>query len=261
MALKTLEELNLEFLMEVNMPNLAALPEAEAAVTPATAIEAPNPAVAEEFELTEAEAEAAVTPATTIEAPVTAAPETPAPAKKRRGVLRILADVLFYTAILAVLFSAAISNHNDGTPKTILGYSYYTVLTTSMQSEIPKGAFILVRRTDPGDLRIGDDITFVRGRGVTVTHRIVGIVEDFEGNGARGFQTKGVSNVNPDKEIVRGEDVMGKVILVLPAMGAVISYLNENIFLVFIMYGLCIILSFCLRGLFVKGGVTYASNE
>ena len=182
------------------------------------------------------------------------------PAKKNRGALKLLADVLFYAAIFAVLVSAVMSSH-DGAPKTVMGYSYYTVLTSSMQSEIPKGSFILVRRTDPAGLNVGDDITFIRGRGATVTHRIVGIDEDYQGSGARGFITKGVNNVNPDKDVVLGKDVVGKVILTLPAMGAVISYLNENIFLVFIMYGLCILLSFCLRGIFVKGGAAYAANE
>jgi signal peptidase len=175
------------------------------------------------------------------------------PVKKYR-LLTILSDILFYAAILVVLFSAITSKPADGAPKTAMGYSYFTVLTTSMQSEIPKGSFILVREIDPLDLIVGDNITFMRSDSVPVTHKIIDIYDNYEGSGERWFQTMGVNNINPDKDLVHEDAVLGKVKLVLPGLGAVISYMNSNIILVCIIYGLCVLLSFCFRGLFKNSG-------
>ena len=174
--------------------------------------------------------------------------------KKWKRIPVLVADLVFYVAILAILFSALTSGVNDGKPKSIFGYSYFTVLSGSMQNEIPQGSFILTYATNPQKLAVGDVITFMTDKGITVTHKITDIYENYGGSGSRGFQTKGVNNVNPDKEPVLEENIVGKVILSIPAMGAIVAYLNENIFLVFIMFGLCVILSFCLRGIFEKKG-------
>jgi hypothetical protein len=77
----------------------------------------------------------------------------------------------------------------------------------------------------------------------------------------RGFQTKGVNNLNPDTAIVPASNVVGKVIFVLPIAGAVISYLSANIFLMFIIFVLCVILSFSLRGLITKPKKEDVSEE
>ena len=171
--------------------------------------------------------------------------------KKKRALARA-SDVIFYMAIVAILAIAMFSS-SGGAPKTVMGFSCLSVLSSSMQDEIPMGALILVRKTNPQNLAIGDNITYMRGQNNSVTHKIVDIVE---GSGAsKAFVTKGVNNVNPDKEVVHGANVVGKVVLCVPAAGAAISIFKANIFLVAVMFGLCMIISFCLRGLsFRKGG-------
>ena len=174
--------------------------------------------------------------------------------KEKRSIFALVSDMLFYLAILMVLFSALTyaPGNGNGSPRMFLGYSYFTVLTPSMQDEIPKGSFILVKETDPRELNIGDNITFMKDANTSVTHKIADIYENYENSGARGFQTKGVNNVNPDRDIVYESNIVGKVILVIPAAGAVISYLRAHIYIVFIIFGLCVILSFLLRGLFTR---------
>ena len=174
------------------------------------------------------------------------------PGKKQRGKFAVIADVIFYLAIALILFAAASSGANGGAPKTIMGYSYFTVLTPSMQKELPKGSLILVRHTQAQELRVGDNITFMVDAGKSITHKIMGIYENYQGSGGRGFQTQGVNNASPDREIVYEKNVVGKVIFSVPAAGAVISGLAANIHIVFIIFGLCVILSFSLRGLLAK---------
>jgi len=174
--------------------------------------------------------------------------------KKQRSIFALISDMLFYLAIFTVLVAILTSApvNGSGSAKMVMGYSYFTVLTRSMQDEIPKGSFILVKQTDPQDLNIGDNITFMKDANTSVTHKIADIYENYEDSGVRGFQTKGVNNPYPDKDIVYESNIIGKVILVLPSVGAAISYIRANIYIVFIIFGLCILLSFLLRGLFGK---------
>ena len=173
-------------------------------------------------------------------------------AKKSSGVFAFISNVIFYLAIVLIMLTVLTSGTDAGVPKTIFGYSYFTVVSGSMQDEIPKGSFILVKNTAPGDLRAGDTITYMRDRSTSVTHKIVDIYENYSNSGERGFQTKGVNNPNPDADIVHGSAVVGKVVFALPAAGALMAYLAANVYIVFIIFGLCMIISFCIRGLFVR---------
>ena len=187
-------------------------------------------------------------PIPTEQRPTEPSPESrPARKKKRkRGALTVISDILFCLAILVVL--ASILAHLYGvSPKLDVGYSYYTVLTGSMQDEIPRGSLILIRRTDPLKLKEGDNITYTRGQGDAVTHKIVSVYENYQDSGARGFQTKGVNNGSADREIVPEENVIGRVILTVPAAGAAMAYLGENIHIVFIVFGFCAALYFVIR--------------
>jgi signal peptidase len=175
--------------------------------------------------------------------------------KKNHALFAAISDILFYLAIFTVMLSILISGENEGEPRMFMGYSYFTVLTFSMQDEIPQGSFILVRRKEAGELKTGDNITYMRDVNTAVTHKIIDIYDNYENSGAKGFQTKGVNNVNPDKDIVYESNVVGKVVFVLPGAGAAMSYLRENIYIAFIGFGLFIVLSFLIRRLFVMKNI------
>jgi len=170
--------------------------------------------------------------------------------KKKRGIFAAISDMLFYLAVFLILLAVFTTGVDNGAPRTVLGFSYFTVVSRSMQDEIPKGSFIFVRQT--GDLAIGDNITYMRDRNTSVTHKIVDIYDNYRDSGVRGFQTKGVNNFRPDEDIVYEGNIVGKVILVLPGVGSVMSYLSSNIYLVLLLYGLFVIFSFSIRGLLVK---------
>lgn len=174
------------------------------------------------------------------------------PAKKKRGAFSVILDIVFYIVvctIFVVLVSSA-SNSRNGVPRTFFGYSYFTVLTASMQNEIPQGSLILVKQTEPEKLEIGDNITFMKDATTSVTHKIINIYENYHDSGLMGFQTKGVNNANPDIDIVYGNNIAGKVIFVLPGLGAVISAMRENILYVIILLAAIIGIIILLRGLF-----------
>ena len=159
------------------------------------------------------------------------------PKKKILGMLTIVTVTLFYVTLLIVLLFSITSSK----------YSFFTVLTASMQDEIPKNSLILVKQTDTRDLEVGDNITFMRDRRISVTHKIIDIYEDYQDDGSRGFQTQGTNNLYPDNEIVNGENIVGRVVFSIPVLGAAVSWLGENIYIVFIAFGSCIVISLAFR--------------
>lgn len=175
--------------------------------------------------------------------------------KKRTRLSRALswvADLVFYALVLAsIAFLAAVylTSDQEGGTKTFFGYSAYTVLTGSMQSEIPQESFVLVKTEDPNTLAVGDDITFLRENRDVVTHKIIGIYEDYNQSGMRGFQTKGVENPEPDREIVYADNVVGKVVYHSLWLGSLLSYARTRVWLVVVMAVLIIAFFAALRRL------------
>ena len=66
------------------------------------------------------------------------------------------------------------------------------------------------------------------------------------------FQTIGVNNPNPDKDIIFIENIIGKVIFMLPNAGAAVLFLSENISAVYIVIGLFVIFSILIRVILTK---------
>ena len=158
--------------------------------------------------------------------------------------------VLFYGLLLCLVGGAFLLSRGDKKP--ILGYSFMNVLTWSMQSEIPQGSLVILKKTDPAAIRIKDDITFMRDAETPVTHRVIGITEDFEGSGARGFETQGVDNDAPDFDIVRAENVIGTVKAHIPRAGAWLEWLNGHLLITLGFTVGLILLFILLKGAFSK---------
>ncbi|WP_288395893.1 signal peptidase I [uncultured Vagococcus sp.] len=146
--------------------------------------------------------------------------------------------LIFYTIIaftLIIISTVLTGSDKSGMPRNIGGYAPLTVLTKSMQSVYPKDSFLLVKVTEPKSLKIGDDITFIKENNSTVTHRIIGIEENFQGSGQRGFETKGVENPRADEEIVIADNVIGKVTFSSPKIGKVLVIVRKNLWLTAIL--------------------------
>lgn len=110
-------------------------------------------------------------------------------------------------------------------------YSAFVIISPSMEPNIKVQDAVIVKKANTKDLKKGDIITFnstdSRFAGVTITHRIVDIIKDTKGN--LMFRTKGDNNNVEDATLVRGEDLVGKVILKIPKIGY-IQYLLSTAF-------------------------------
>jgi len=149
-------------------------------------------------------------------------------------------DFFFYILLAVIVIVIVLTVRTNNTPHIVLGYSVLTVLTPSMQSEIPQGSFVLTKSIDPNNLKLGDDITYARTTDSTVTHRIVGIYENYQSSGKRGFETKGIENSKTDQQIVMEENIVGKVIYHNLLIGNILSFVRKNV-LVCVILGVIII--------------------
>lgn len=163
-------------------------------------------------------------------------PDKPECPKKHAG--KWIGDIAFYLFLIVLVVSVALLKGGDsGAPKSLAGFSAFTVLTGSMQDEIPQGSLVITKQTDPQKLQIGDDITYLSSPTTTVTHRIVGIMENYNNTGQRAFETQGIMNAKPDEQPVPAGNVVGKVIFHSHALGQAFTVLSEHwlIFLILLV--------------------------
>lgn len=138
--------------------------------------------------------------------------------KKRRYAAKILN--LAVTVLLIVLIGcqaySLLAKQVLGKPyASVLGLHMAVVLSGSMEPAISPNDLILVR--DQEDYQVGD-IVMYQTKGLPVTHRIVAQMET-------GIVTQGDANDTADDAILQSQ-IIGKVIFVIPAVGAVMEALQ-----------------------------------
>ncbi|WP_290815482.1 signal peptidase I [Halovivax sp.] len=109
-------------------------------------------------------------------------------------------------------------------PGVIGAEGSYVVMSGSMEPSIGAGDVVIVDDTDPTTIEEGDVITYVRDDAETpTTHRVIDVVE---ADGALAFETQGDANDQPDASAVPASQVRGEVVLTIPYIGYVITFVN-----------------------------------
>jgi len=140
--------------------------------------------------------------------------------RRIKAVLRVVNIAL--TAIVALLLAANVymiaARFVTKTPQpTLFGFSWAVVISGSMEPDIRVNDLIIAQEKEY--YAVGDVITYSTGSSA-VTHRII------DGDGEEGFITKGDANNTPDTSPVSKEQVIGKVIAVVPSVGTFIAFLR-----------------------------------
>ena len=138
--------------------------------------------------------------------------------------LHILSKVLggLLTAVILFLLLCQIfllvSRAVTGDENTSLfGFKSAVVLTGSMSGTIEAGDLIVTRSSET---YVAGDIIMFRTGGSSVTHRITDVTD-------AGYITKGDANDSPDPDPVPRENVIGRVVLIIPHAGVIIERLNS----------------------------------
>lgn len=122
---------------------------------------------------------------------------------------RVLATFLIVTFVAAIGVLLVL-------PK-LTGGASMTVLTGSMEPDLPVGSVVVVRPVDPRSLKPGDVATYEQvGGSNLVTHRIVGIDRTTT---PMTFTFRGDRNPVPDPQPVPANNIRGKVWFDVPHLG------------------------------------------
>ena len=144
-------------------------------------------------------------------------------------ILKVLSYCLFGLIISISLF--VLTLRFLGENPRIFGYSFYYVLTESMEPEIMAGDMILGKYTDPEELQVGDVITYVGESGALkdkiITHKIVEMDDGM-------ITTQGVANDIADPPIAPSQ-ILSRYVLTIPVAGAVFSVINSKFGFVFLI--------------------------
>lgn len=109
------------------------------------------------------------------------------------------------------------------------GYRPFLVQSGSMEPAIMTGDIIVVK--DQVKYQINDVITFHNNSNRTVTHRIVAVDRD----NSQKFNTKGDANRSGDEDIISHNQVIGKVVLVVPRLGYLVSFAKSRLGLLMLL--------------------------
>ena len=125
------------------------------------------------------------------------------------------------TAILIIIVVLCI-------PVTVpraFGIHMYSVITGSMEPEIPTGSLVYVKNVEPESVKEDDVIAFYAAKdgGSIITHRVV------SNSTVMGeFITKGDANKTKDMNPVKYNDYIGKMILSVPKAGALVQIASST---------------------------------
>ena len=151
-------------------------------------------------------------------------------------------SILLIVGALVVLLTVVLTP--KGKVPNLFGYSFFRVMTGSMEPNLPVDSLIVVKKQEMSNFVVGDVISFFSRdpslMGEVNTHRIVEIGQE---NGKYLFLTKGDANSTADQYLTFEEDVIGKVIFSSLIMGKCIRFIsNPLIFLPFIIFPMVLLL-------------------
>ncbi|EOH90970.1 signal peptidase I [Enterococcus pallens] len=170
--------------------------------------------------------------------PSSAQPLQEAKKSTNRKIFLFIYNLFFYTLTIGILLSSLMFAFSEKSDAAIFGYRFYQVLTNSMapQPDSPSRGFyagdiVLVKMTDGSQVKEGDIVTFQVGEGDRyLTHRMVERLDELNGEKGDYIVTKGDANNSKDPPI-SADRIYGKVAFVIPKMGSVLNFVQENLWL------------------------------
>ena len=147
--------------------------------------------------------------------------------KVLKVITNIIKTILYVIllAILLVIIVQRVSNNN----MAIGGIRVFTIITGSMKPEYDIGDILISAKTDPADIKVGDNVTYLGSKGdlkdLVVTHQIINASHDENGY---HFVTKGVNNEIADPGIDSSQ-IYGKVIYKTIILSFVCKIMNNII--------------------------------
>lgn len=135
--------------------------------------------------------------------------------------IKIILDITFIIVILLMMVAAynyIQLNILKQEYNTFFGFSIFNISSGSMKETIQINDLIIVKEEE--NLKKGDIITFFQDDQI-ITHRIIEILDD------ESFITKGDANNSKDSKVNK-QNVIGKVIKILPKGGVWVNVFSDS---------------------------------
>ena len=172
--------------------------------------------------------------------------------KRFRKFFRVLSSVLLYSLlvlllVVSIMFVAygvdQFIGSKNGEKRAPL-FGAYVIISPSMVPNINVYDAVVTMRVSPNKIKLNDIITFlskdINTNGTPITHRVVGIVDTEKGT--KAFRTKGDNNESEDRALIKENEILGKVMLRIPMIGHVKTFLTSKIGWLIIIVVPCLIL-------------------
>lgn len=147
----------------------------------------------------------------------------------KKKITKIIGNIVFYGLILIFITTSAImlKIKSSGEQPSILGNKFFIVLTGSMSPSIEVGDLVVVKNVNPEDINQNDVITFASSSSDNITtHRVKEVLNE-ENN--ISYITQGDANNAEDPIPVESELLLGKVNKVIPKVGTILLWIQNNI--------------------------------
>ena len=117
-------------------------------------------------------------------------------------IMIILCSILFVSGVILINSYA-----KPNEVPSFFGWKPFIVLSGSMETQIMTGDVVVVKEIDAKKLKENDIIAFKEDNNIVITHRIIEIIKDE--NGDTKYKTKGDNNNEEDDGFVRPEQIEG----------------------------------------------------
>ena len=151
---------------------------------------------------------------------------------------------IFFSIILVLILILVLFQKLTDSKLTIGNIYIFQVATSSMVPDYEVGDVIVVKKTSPEDLEVGDDVTYLgveQGvKDLRITHRIVE-KKYYDKDGKYYFRTKGIANEVEDPQI-NEDNIYGKVVyhtILLSFLGRLLTNIIVY-YIVFIVVGVTV---------------------
>ena len=165
--------------------------------------------------------------------------------KTVKAIKRTVSAVWWIVLVLLVVLLVNIFGAKlTGNVPRVFGYSVMNIVSGSMEEEIPKGSYILIKKVSPEEIEKDDIICFYstdpKIYGMPNTHRVV--EEPIVTDSGIEFITKGDANPINDTETAKGDRLIGVYVKNLDGLTSFTNALSGNIIIIVILcLQICII--------------------
>lgn len=131
--------------------------------------------------------------------------------KKIGKVIKTIFNVIVTIFVIMFLLVVCLQRFSNN-QITFMGYRMFSVASSSMAPDYQVGDVLIVKITEPEDIKVGDSVTYYGKVGSfankVITHQVIKIETNVDGK--RVFHTKGISNLIEDP-LVYEDQIYGVV--------------------------------------------------